>query len=35
MSVGTDKKSLEPYDPNSYRNHLPIIDAKRLHKNLS
>lgn len=27
MSVGTDKKSLEPYDPNSYRNHLPIIDA--------
>ena len=35
MRCGMDKKPLIPYCPNSYRNRLPVLELKRLHKNVS
>jgi len=35
MHVGMNKKPLVPYHPNSYRNRLPVADAKKPPKNSS
>ena len=35
MHVGMKNKPLLPYNPNSYRNRLPALDAKKPPKNVS